>query len=297
MSLLVIGANGLLGSNVVDVSNRRGIAVASTVHVEDSKTPSPVYRLDIRDTDQFEELLDTLSPTAVINCAAMTDVDGCETAEREAYEVNARAPGELAEHCKRRDVGFVHISTDYVFDGSAQSPYTEDAEPNPIQVYGETKLAGERVVRKVHEDALIARLSFVYGIHRVRDELTGFPAWVRDKLADDEDVPLFVDQRVTPTRAGHAAEAILDLLDQGVAGTVNIASRSCVSPFEFGDTISKHFSINSNTLKEARQDSVERTARRPRYTCLDTTRIEKLLGCPEPTLSDDLESIAPYLGR
>lgn len=297
MRILVIGANGLLGSNVVNVSTRRGIDVASTVHTENLEVPSPVHRLDIRDTDRFEELLETVSPTAIINCAAMTDVDGCESAEREAREVNAHAPGNLAEKCARRDIGFVHVSTDYVFDGTARSPYTEDSVPNPIQAYGRTKLAGERAVREAYEDALIVRLSFVYGVHRVQDELTGFPAWVRDKLVADENVPLFVDQRVTPTRAGHAAEALLDLVDRDVAGTVNIASRSCVSPFEFGDAISEHLSKSSNTLVEAKQDSVERAARRPQYTCLDTDRIEKLLGRPEPTLSDDLNSIASYLSR
>ena len=295
MRILVIGANGLLGSNVVDASTRRGIDVASTVHTKNPEAPSPAYRLDIRDTNRFEELLETVSPTAVINCAAMTDVDGCETAEQKAREVNACAPGELAEQCTRRDIDFVHVSTDYVFDGTAQSPYTEDAEPNPIQVYGKTKLAGERAVHEVQEDTLIARLSFVYGVHRVRDALTGFPAWVRDKLADDENVPLFVDQRVTPTRAGHAAEALLELLDQGVTGRVNIGSRSCVSPFEFGEAISRYFQSSSSTLVKTNQNSVERAARRPRYTCLDASRIEKFLGRPEPTLSDDLESIAPYL--
>jgi len=234
MSILVIGANGLLGSNVAAIGDRRGLEITGTFHTNEPELPIPLYKLDVRDTNRFEELIEAVTPTAVINCAAMTDVDRCETDASTAREVNGRVPGNLAEKCAEKDVQFVHVSTDYVFDGTSRKPYSETIDPNPIQVYGQTKLEGDRAVLDRHGEALVTRLSFVYGVHEGHQELSGFPAWAKDQLTSDGDVPLFVDQRVTPTRAGHAAKTILDLLDQDANGVVNVACRSCVTPFEFG---------------------------------------------------------------
>jgi dTDP-4-dehydrorhamnose reductase len=294
MSILVIGANGLLGSNVAAIGDRRGLEITGTFHTNEPELPIPLYKLDVRDTNRFEELIEAVTPTAVINCAAMTDVDGCETDASTAREVNGRVPGNLAERCAQRDISFGHVSTDYVFDGTSQKSYPETAEPNPIQVYGQTKLEGDRAVLDRHDEALVTRLSFVYGVHQSRQELSGFPAWAKDQLTSDRDVPLFVDQRVTPTRAGHAAKTILDLLDQDANGVVNVACRSCVTPFEFGETFREFIPDSSGALVEAEQDSIDRQADRPRYTCLDTERVETLLGRPEPTLFEDLEQIATY---
>lgn len=297
MSVLVIGANGLLGSNVATVGHRRDLDVIGTFHTNEPEIEASVYRLDIRNEGRFEELLEDISPTLVVNCAAMTDVDGCEANEREAQAVNAHAPVVLAEQCATRDIDFVHASTDYVFDGTARSPYSESADPNPIQVYGQTKLDGERAVLANHDDALVVRLSFVYGVHRARQELSGFPAWVQDQIVDEAEVPLFADQWVTPTRAGHAAEAILDLSNRDASGIVNVASRSCVTPFEFGRVLAKNVSDSDGEFLKVGQDTVERQAERPRYTCLDTTRIETLLSRPEPTLREDLKQISTYLSH
>ncbi|MFC7047211.1 SDR family oxidoreductase [Halobacteriaceae archaeon GCM10025711] len=238
--------------------------------------------------------MDRYDPEAVLNCAAMTNVDGCEENSTLAHEINAEAPGHMARICAERDIEFVHVSTDYVFDGDAESPYNEAAEPNPIQEYGRSKLAGEKAVTEANDGALIARLSFVYGIHGATGELTGFPAWVRSQLIEDVEVPLFTDQHVTPTRAGHAAETILNLLEQEMPGLVHVASQSCVTPYEFGEKLIEHSSLQGSLIESTLSD-VERPARRPRYSCLDTGRVESLLGRPEPTLAQDVERIASAL--
>ena len=167
---------------------------------------------DLAEKSVVDELLTVHEPDVVVNCAAMTDVDGCERDPEGAQLLNGDAPGGLAAHCAAHNVEFVHISTDYVFDGTARDPYAEEATPNPVQAYGKSKLDGERAVRSESEHALIARLSFVWGIHRSTGNLTGFPAWVRDQLRSDEAVPLFTDQWVTPKRAGQAADTLLDLI-------------------------------------------------------------------------------------
>lgn len=291
MRLLVVGANGLLGSNVVATARNRGWDVAGTYHSERPTFDIPLTQLDITDTDEFRTIVEANAPDWVVNCAAMTDVDGCERNPERAHAINARAPGELAEICREASAEFLHVSTDYVFDGEGLETYSEDAEPNPVQEYGASKLAGERAVRGVDSNALITRLSFVYGLHRSRGELTGFPVWVRDRLRAESETPLFTDQHITPTRAGQAAETFLQLIERGQSGLFHVAARSCVTPYQFGVEICGRMGADETLLVEGSQDDVERDADRPSHTCLDVNRVEEALNRDQPTLMDDLLAI------
>lgn len=292
MTVLVLGAGGLLGSALVAASLDRSIDVVGTYHSTAPAFEIPLEQHDIRQTADFQRLLSEHQPDAVVNCAALTDVDGCESDSETAIEVNGTAPGDLATNCAVRDVPFVHVSTDYVFDGEATTPYDEPAPTAPKQVYGESKLTGERAVRAVDGDSLIARLSFVYGVRGDTNELVGFPSWVRDTLQAGDEVPLFVDQQMTPSRAGQAAATILDLLERQATGTYHIASRSCVTPYDFGQQIARLQGADPTQITESEQSDVSRAAQRPTYTCLDVTAVEDELGRPQPTLEDDLAAIA-----
>lgn len=291
MHVLVLGANGLLGSNVLMECLARNDVVVGTYHTEPPEIDVACRKLDITNKKETIALLEEITPDVAINCAAMTDVDGCEAAPERAMEVNGTAPGAIASACAERDIEFIHVSTDYVFDGVDGTPYEQSANPNPVQVYGETKLAGERAVREHHSNPIIARLSFVYGIHRGNDELTGFPAWVRSKIDSREEVPLFTDQTVTPTRAGQAATTLRDLCQERHAGTYHIACRSCISPYEFGAQICERMDASVDLLAEGKLADVDRPARRPADTCLAVDAVEDALGRPQPTLSADLDSI------
>jgi dTDP-4-dehydrorhamnose reductase len=291
MRLLVVGANGLLGSNVVDAGQQRGWNVSGTYHSTRPNFDIPLTQFDLGDYAGFDDVLDEYDPDVVVNCAAMTDVDGCEQDAERAQLLNGDAPGGLAAHCETRDVYFVHISTDYVFDGTARDPYVEAATPNPVQAYGESKLAGERAVQSESETALIARLSFVWGIHRSSGGLTGFPAWVRDQLRSGESVPLFTDQWVTPTRAGQAAETLLDLIVMGQRGHYHVACTSCVTPYEFGRVIAEQMGADSALVREGSMGDVDRAATRPTYSCLDIGNVEDVLGRTQPTVREDVSSV------
>lgn len=291
MELLVVGGNGLLGSVLVAEGLDRSFDVSTTYHSEPPAFDVPSFQLDVRDTERVEEILGTVSPDIVVNCAAMTDVDGCESAPEGAFEVNAEAPGSLAASTAERGIGFVHVSTDYVFDGRQRAPYAEEAEPSPVQTYGESKLAGEQAILERNERALMTRLSFVYGRRGDTRTLEGFPAWVDDELAAGETVPLFSDQWITPSRAGAAASTILELIAESVTGVVHVASRSCVTPFEFGQKIAAARGHDTDLITEGSMADVDRTAERPRYTCLATDRVERVLGRPQPALGADLEAL------
>ncbi|WP_436926641.1 SDR family oxidoreductase [Halosimplex amylolyticum] len=291
MRTLVLGANGQLGSNVVTAALDRGWEAHGTVRSSPERAPVECSRLDIRDADRAAALLDERAPDLVVNCAAMTDVDGCEADPERAHAVNGEAPGDLASACADRGIRFVHVSTDYVFDGRDQTPYDESGEANPLQVYGESKLAGERAVRNLDADSLVARLSFVYGTHGFTGEPTGFPAWVRGKLAAGESVPLFTDQHVTPSRAGQAAATLLDLADAGESGTVHVASRSCLTPHEFGRLLADRLDADPTLVEEGSMGDVDREATRPPHTCLDVSAVEAALDRPQPTTDEDLAAI------
>lgn len=291
MTVLVIGANGLLGSNVLVTARELGIDPIGTYHTTEPSFDAPCYQLDIQDSNAFEALLDRYEFEIVINCAAMTDVDGCERQPKRAREINAEAPEIIARLCADRGIEFTHVSTDYVFDGTADTPYRVMDTPDPIQVYGQTKLAGEKKVQKNHPNPTIVRLSFVYGIHRSQDELDGFPAWVRSQLQKGEETPLFTDQHVTPTRAVQAAETIFDLHKDSADGLYHVACRSCVTPYEFGHRIRNLMDISSEYLREGSMTDIERDAERPMYSCLDVSSIESILGREQPTLEEDLSVI------
>lgn len=294
MRLLVVGGSGLVGSNVVREGLDRGWDVTATYHTDQPAIGCPLDRVDIRDADAFRSVFDTRHPDLVVNCAALTDVDACERTPERAAEVNGVAPRRLAAACRSRGTGFVNLSTDYVFDGSANRPYTEDDDPRPIQRYGATKYLGERKVRAAHPDALIARLSFVYGTRGDNGTLDGFPAWIRGQLADPDpaSVPVFSDQFVTPTRAGAAAETLCDLADAGATGLFHVASRSCVTPYEFGRTLCERWDVDPAPLERVSTDSLDRPADRPRYSCLDVSKVATRLERPQPTVDEDIAAMA-----
>ncbi|SHH68386.1 dTDP-4-dehydrorhamnose reductase [Halobaculum gomorrense] len=291
MRLLVLGANGLLGSNVLCAGQQRDWTVCGTYHSTQPAFDIPLTQFDLRAYTSFEDVLTEHGPDVVVNCAAMTDVDGCETNPERARVLNGDAPGGLAAVCSENDVEFVHVSTDYVFDGREREPYSESAETNPRQVYGESKLVGEQAVAEEATDALVARLSFVWGIHRGTGDLTGFPAWVRGRLGSGDTVPLFTDQWVTPTRAGQAAETLLDLIEQDTTGRFHVACSSCVSPYEFGKAIAESVGADEDLLIKGSMEDVERNATRPTYSCLDVKHLESALGRSQPTICEDVEAV------
>lgn len=291
MRLLVVGINGLLGSNVVYVGQQRGWDVCGTYHSTRQAFDVSLSQFSLEAHDQFSEILDACDPDVVVNCAAMTDVDACEQHPEQAHVLNGEAPGQLAAHCERMDVEFVHVSTDYVFDGTARNPYAESATPDPVQVYGETKLAGERAVREKSASALLPRLSFVWGLHRSTGELTGFPAWVRNQLQSGNTVPLFTDQWVTPTRAGQAAETVLNLIEREATGRYHVACTSCVTPYEFGEILAERVDASRELLTEGTTNDMVQDATRPTYSCLNVANVESTLGRSQPTLRLDVDAI------
>lgn len=291
MRLLVVGATGLLGSNVTDMALGEIEQVVATHYSSEPGFDCPSHHLDITSVMNVDMIVSDVDPDVIVNCAAMTDVDGCETNPERANAVNAEGAENVARAAEQADADLIHTSTDYVFDGDRDSPYPEDADTNPCQEYGRSKLEGERLVHKVHSHPIILRLSFVYGCSFPDGALSGFPAWVCNQAADGVEIPLFTDQRISPSYARTTARTILDLLESDHSGTFNVASNSCVTPFEFGKNILREAGFDDSRVRKGSMDDVKRDAERPRHTCLDVTRIEEVLGRPQPTLWENVEEL------
>ncbi|MFA5654257.1 MAG: NAD(P)-dependent oxidoreductase, partial [Desulfomonilia bacterium] len=159
MKILITGSRGLLGQEVAEVCRNLGDEVLAT------DIASPSAPLDITSPAAVRGFLAANRPDWVVNCAAFTDVDGCEEKEDLAFELNARAPGLLARACEEHGAKLLHVSTDYVFDGEKLGPYEEDDAPNPLSVYGKSKRAGEISIQEGIEHYLIIRPQWLFGSH------------------------------------------------------------------------------------------------------------------------------------
>lgn len=285
MDLLVTGAKGLLGSVVTTRCDERGWGVVATTHSTppDSPSLSAKWRsMDLTDPDRVEKVVSDANPDWVINCAGMTGVDECERNPRRAHETNALGASRLAEAAAGIDANICQLSTDYVFGDPTRSPHRSNEPPSPVQVYGCTKAAGEALVREQATSALIARVSFLYGVNQVTERMAGIVPWILEE-SRKRSVPLFGDQYVTPTNAEHAAEAILSLIDTEQTGTYHCSNRGCVTPYKLGRyALQSCEASDTHSPKKTTLGEADLLARRPAHSCLNTKRLELVLGRPQP---------------
>ena len=206
--------------------------------------------LDITDAEQTERRLDECAPDLVVNCAAYTAVDPAEDEPTVAHRVNAEAVGSLGRTCARRGIGIVHLSTDYVFDGTKEGAYTEDDAPNPLGAYGASKLAGEVALREATDRHLILRVSWVFG--RVG---RGFVDTILRLAAERDELAVVDDQVGAPTPAGAIAQAVLRSGRNAITrdaswGTYHFTAGPLVSWFGFAQRI-VDIGVESGVLRTA----------------------------------------------
>jgi dTDP-4-dehydrorhamnose reductase len=243
--------------------------------------------LDLADPDAIVRVVRELKPDLIVNPAAYTAVDKAESEPELAMAVNGRAPGILAEETKRLGALLVHYSTDYVFDGSKASPYVETDEPNPLNVYGRSKLEGERAIQAVAGRHLIFRTSWVYGT-RGKNFLLTMSRLMRER----QEVSVVSDQYGAATWSRYIAEATLQLLTRDVDGLLHLAAGSYWSWHEFAVAIREHLGATTDAaLAEViaiPSAEYPTPAQRPCNSCLDTKQL-RTLGVHAPSSAEMLE--------
>jgi dTDP-4-dehydrorhamnose reductase len=257
MVVLVTGARGMLGQAVVVEARRRDHEVFALSPAE----------LNVCDAPAVAESLAALAPDVVVNCAAWTDVDGAEADEAAALECNGVAPGLLAEAANEVGARLIHISTDYVFDGSSPRPYVESDATGPRSAYGRTKLAGELAVQAAGGPHAIARTAWLFG--------TGggnFVATMLSLAADGrETVSVVSDQVGCPTFAGHLAIALVEIAERRLAGVMHVAGAGHCS---WAELAAEAFSQSGSACRVIPIGTEEfpRAAQRPARSILESER-------------------------
>jgi len=286
--ILVTGASGLVGSSVVREAARRGEEVVGLYHSHDSvPQPARAIRCDIGDGDATDALLHELQPTAVVHCAAITNVDWCEEHAEETTRVNVTASEHLARIASETGAAFVYISTDSVFDGNG-SWYAETDATGPVNVYARSKLAGEVAVAGAHADALVVRTD-LYG--RSPSGTGSLVEWVYRKLAAGEQVPGFDDVIFNPLLTDDISDAVLDAIQAGLTGTYHLASPETCSKFAFAQAVAEVFGFAPSLVRPVSVATVTFKAPRPLNTTLDGSKLEAALGRKMPSLLDGLRRL------
>jgi dTDP-4-dehydrorhamnose reductase len=256
MRILVTGAGGMLGSDVVRAAHAENHEVVALPRAE----------LDIRRNSLVRRALERERPDAVINCAAWTDVDGAEADEDAATDLNGRAAGVLAAAAARIGASIVHPSTDYVFDGTARTPYLESHPPNPVNAYGRSKLAGEHAVAEANPRHFVVRTSWLFG-----PAGRNFVETMLGLASSGGPVLVVRDQVGCPTYTGHLADALVRLVDGESYGVHHIAGGGECSWFEFANEIFEQARLETRAMS-CTSDEFPRPAPRPAYSVLRTER-------------------------
>jgi len=244
--------------------------------------------LDIANTEDVWETIRSTKPDAVINCAAWTDVDGCESDAERAFAANARGPENLAAASRDVNAAFVTISTDYVFDGTKVGFYTEEDEPNPISVYGRAKLEGERRSREANGASIVVRSGFIFGRGG-----KNFLSTVIDRARSSDHIKAITDAYGTPTYARDLARRLRDLAQLNHGGIFHVVnSGNGASYAEFAREAITAANLGERHVEAVLSESLNRPAPRPQNSRLRGIYLEKLGLSPLPDWRDALRRFA-----
>lgn len=271
--VLVTGSKGMLGRDVVDLFSENATVIALG-HEE----------LDITDAEACADVVGKIGPDVVVNCAAFTKVDLCETERDKAYLLNAKGPEYLSLACSGKGAVLVHISTDYVFNGAGVRPYREDDEVAPLNVYGASKLAGERAVIGSGAEYVIARTSWLYGRagHNFVKTIL--------RLAGEREVLRVVNDQVgSPTFTLDLARSLWNIIERRGRGVFHVTNQGSCSWYDLAGETMRLAGEDPARVVPIPTSEFPTPARRPRYSVLDNARYEALTGGPMRHWKDALK--------
>jgi dTDP-4-dehydrorhamnose reductase len=285
--LVVIGAGGRLGAALMR-EYRDEFPILGFDHED----------LDLADPDEIDKWVSSLDFDVLINCAAFTNVDLCESQREKAFQVNAEAPKRLAEICVEKNAQLIHFSTDYVFDGEKRQPYSEEDEANPISVYGDSKRAGELNVLEVNDQHLVIRVSWVFGPER-----PSFIDAMIKRAREEDEIAAVADKFSTPTYTGDIAEmlkrvvinaspartGILHFTNEGQCSWQEYAQHALDCCRSLGIPL-KAKSVGALKLTDMR----DWIARRPVYSVLSTSKFSGITGSRPRSWRD---AVTDYIER
>ena len=280
--VLVTGANGLLGQKLIGLL-RNDISVEligtgkGASRLPESWAGSYTWmELDITDREEVLEVFAATKPDSVIHTAAMTQVDDCEKDREGCRILNVDAVKYVIEACEKQDSHLIHLSTDFIFDGE-DGPYTEEAVPNPVNYYGETKLEAENLLLASNIRWAIVRTVLVYGIAQDMSR-SNIILWVKKSLEQGKTILVVNDQWRTPTLAEDLAEGCILIMKKGATGIFNISGADFLTPYDMAIQTADYFGLDKSLITESDSKLFTQPAKRPARTGFNIDKAKKELG-------------------
>ena len=277
--IVITGSNGLLGQTLVNLLMKEpenySVFGLSKGDNRMNRNDFLYYDIDITNYSQLEECITYIQPSFIINTAAMTNVDTCELKPEECNNLNIEAVKYLTQICTKLNIHFIQISTDFIFDGS-KGFYKETDLPNPLSIYGHSKLKAENIVKNSGVNFSILRTILVYGkvVNLKRNNIV---LWVKDMLENNKEITIVDDQYRMPTYVEDLATACKLIVDKNISGVYHISSNELLSVFEIANQIADVFGLNKKLIKPISTKTLNQKAIRPQKTGFDLSKTIKEL--------------------
>jgi dTDP-4-dehydrorhamnose reductase len=278
--ILITGTNGLLGQKLVyALRDREDYQVIATARGENRLLEKEGYlyeTLDITNADEVEQVFFKHQPQVVIHGAAMTNVDVCEDEREQCWTINVDAVRYLLKAAQKCESHFIHVSTDFIFDGAA-GPYSEEAQPNPLSYYGVSKLAAEELVRKYAGPWAIARTVLVYGLvdNMSRSNIV---LWAKGALEKGAPINVVNDQFRTPTLAEDLAKGCILIADKKAKGVFNISGKDQLNVLQIVEKVANFYRLDKSLIRAISSETLNQRAKRPPVTGFVLTKAMQELG-------------------
>jgi len=284
--IIITGGSGLLGSNIAKFAASEFEVYATYNKNEVSMKDVHFFQADLTKKEELVKI-EHINPDFIIHCAALTNVDYCEDHPDEAYTQNVLTSVNIAEISRKIDAYLIYISTDSVFDGE-KGDYKEDDTPNPINVYGKTKLKAEQTIPSVHTHSCVVRTN-IYGWNK-RDKFS-LTEWMLNKLINNEKLPALKDIYFTPILVNDLTEVLFKLREQEYEGIIHIAGCESCSKLYFAYMIAEVFGLDKGLIKPISIHKLGLKAPRGENTSLNVSKAEKILKERLPKVKDGLKKM------
>ena len=289
-NILIIGANGFTGRRILNDLSAKPIYNVTGCSLRDDICPGKGYRFvrtDIRDTDAVQRLFNESQPDIVINTSALSVPDYCETHHAEAEATNVTAVETISHACEQYGSRFIHLSTDFVFDGKSNQLYKEEDEASPVNYYGVTKLKAEKVVADCCSNYAIVRVVVVYG-----KALTGqhgnILQLVANRLRKGETIRVVSDQWRTPTFVGDISEGVEKLMFHSSNGIYHICGNECLTIAEIAYRVADFLKLDRSLIEPVTTEEMQEATPRPRFSGLSIEKAKTELGYNPHTLEEGM---------
>ena len=284
--IIVTGVNGMLGQRAIYFYKKNSNLIVLGTSVENEPVLSGVDYISCNLTvrDKIKKVVFDFCPDFIINTAAFTNVDLSEKERETAWKINVKGVEYLSEAARVIDAHIIHISSDYIFDGT-NGPYSENDKPNPLGYYGRTKLASENVLKISGAMYTILRTNVLYGTANSRPD---FVRWVVKNVRERKQINIVTDQVNNPTFTDDLVQAINRVIEFRKQGIYHVGGREFLSRFEFCEIIAEVFNLNKNLIKPILTEQLDQQAKRPLKSGLLTLKAETELGYKPHTIGEAL---------